>query len=125
MEALSPADVEAVINMAMEFARRGETSDLQKLVHRGLPVDTQDANGNTMLMIAAYHGHQQAVRALIELGANVDLRNARDQTPIAGALFKGEDEVVAILLAAGADLDSGTPTAREAAELFGRTHLLN
>ncbi|MEU3173749.1 ankyrin repeat domain-containing protein, partial [Streptomyces sp. NPDC007000] len=64
------------------------------------------------------------VRALIRLGADPDLRNARDQAPLAGALFKGADEVVEVLREAGADLDSGTPTARAAASMFGRAHLL-
>jgi hypothetical protein len=34
-------------------------------------------------------------------------------------MFKGEREVVGVLRDAGADLDGGTPTARQAAELFG------
>lgn len=67
---------------------------------------------------------EQTVRALIEHGANVDLGNSRHQTPLAGAFFKGEDEVAQALLDAGAGLDSGSPTARGAAQLFGRAHLL-
>jgi hypothetical protein len=61
---------------------------------------------------------------LLERGADPNIRNGRDQSPVAGALFKGEDAVVARLVAAGADLDAGTPTAREAAAMFGRTSLL-
>ena len=33
----------------------------------------------------------------------------------------GEDAVVRVLVAAGADLDAGTPSARAAAEMFGRS----
>lgn len=50
--------------------------------------------------------------------------HARDQSPIAGALFKGADDVVAVLREASADLDAGTPSARAAATMFGREHLL-
>lgn len=89
-----------------------------------MPVDTQDGDGQSLLMLAAYHGHADTVSALIARGADVNLRNARDQSPVAGALFKGEDEVVTALVAAGADLDAGTPSARAAAEMFGRGHLL-
>jgi ankyrin repeat protein len=87
-------------------------------------VDVRDPAGNTLLMLAAYHGHADTVAALIRHGADPDLRNDRDQSPIAGALFKGADDVVTVLLRAGADLDAGTPTARAAAAMFGRDHLL-
>jgi ankyrin repeat protein len=93
-------------------------------VAHGLPVDVRDGQGNTPLMLAAYHGHEATVRALIERGADVDLRNGRDQSPVAGALFKGEAGVVRALIEAGADLDAGTPSARAAAEMSGRTDLL-
>ena len=77
-----------------------------------------------LLMLAAYHGQEETVDMLLGRGANPDIRNVRDQSPIAGALFKGEDVVVAKLLAAGADIDAGTPSARDAAKMFGREHLL-
>ncbi|MBO1329880.1 ankyrin repeat domain-containing protein [Streptomyces sp. VRA16 Mangrove soil] len=113
-----------VVAIAMDLAREGSTGQLVEFVRHGLPVDTADAGGDTLLMLAAYHGHADTVRALLRLGADPDLRNARDQSPVAGALFKGADDVVAALRGAGADLDSGTPTARAAAALFGREHLL-
>ena len=110
--------------MAMELARTGQTADLVEFLDHGLPADVTDADGNSLLMLAAYHGREETVVALIARGADVDLRNHRDQSPVAGAIFKGEDSVVRALVSAGADLDAGTPTARQAAELFGRTHLL-
>jgi len=125
MAALSQEQTEAVVRMAMDLARQGQAQDLGELVRRGLDVDSQDAEGNTMLMLAAYHGQLVAVRTLIGLGADVDLRNGRDQSPIAGALFKGEDEIVTALRVAGADLDAGTPSARAAAALFGKSNLLD
>ncbi|MEW2288507.1 ankyrin repeat domain-containing protein [Streptomyces sp. NPDC047841] len=121
---LTAEQTRRVMAIAMDLARQGSTGPLVEFVEHGLPVDTADAAGNTLLMLAAYHGHADTVRALIALGADPDLRNARDQSPVAGALFKGADDVVAVLRQAGADLDSGTPTARAAAALFGRAHLL-
>lgn len=125
MATLSEEQTQAVVSMAMDLARQGLTNDLEELVQRGLHIDVQDPAGNTMLMLAAYHGHLAAVRALIALGAEIDLLNARGQSPIAGALFKGEDQIVTELRAAGADLDAGTPSARDAAALFGKTALLD
>lgn len=117
---LSPDQTARVVEIAMDLARGGEIVHLQEFLEHGLPVDSQDAQGNSLVMLAAYHGHAELVRALIDAGADVDLRNERDQSPIAGALFKGEDEVVRMLKDAGADLDAGTPSAREAARMFGR-----
>ncbi|WP_277681030.1 ankyrin repeat domain-containing protein [Saccharomonospora azurea] len=122
---LTPEQVQRVVAIAMDLAREGETTQLLEFLDHGLPVDVTDPSGNTLLMLAAYHGHAATVRALLDRGADPDRRNARDQSPIAGALFKGEDEVVAVLREAGADLDAGTPTARAAAVMFGREHLLS
>ncbi len=124
MAPLSEEQVNQVIAIAMDLARQGSTEELLEFFDHGLPLDAQDPEGNTALMLAAYHGRTETVRALIGRGADVDLRNDRDQAPIAGALFKGEEGVVKALREAGADLDAGTPTARAAAGMFGKEELL-
>ncbi|MGW0858434.1 ankyrin repeat domain-containing protein [Streptomyces sp. NPDC002690] len=121
---LTAEQTDRVVDIAMDLAREGSTGELADFVGHGLPVDVRDPGGNTLLMLASYHGHADTVRALLALGADPDLRNLRDQSPLAGALFKGADTVVVILREAGADPDAGTPTARAAAALFGRQHLL-
>ncbi|TDE39217.1 ankyrin repeat domain-containing protein [Actinomadura sp. 6K520] len=122
--ALTPEQTERIVALAMDLAREGDTRQLAEFVDHGLPVDAADANGNTLLMLASYHGHAGTVRALLARGADPDVRNGRNQSAIAGALFKGADDVVTVLRDAGADLDAGTPTARETAAMFGREHLL-
>lgn len=124
MSGLTAEQTGRVTAIALDLAREGDTEQLMEFVDHGLPVDVADPAANTLLMLAAYHGHAGTVRALLDRGADPDLRNARDQAPIAGALFKGADEVVAVLREAGADLDAGTPSARAAAAMFGREHLL-
>lgn len=113
-----------VVALAMDFARDGKITELTEFLDHGLAIDVLDPEGNTLLMLAAYKGQTNTVAVLLERGANVDIRNGRDQTPLAGALFKGEDAISALLIAAGADLDAGTPSARAAAAMFGREHLL-
>ena len=119
----SPELVE-VAHACFDFARYGDTPRLLAYVAAGVPVNLTDASGNTLLMLAAYHGHADAVLGLSAAGADVDRRNDRGQTPLAGAVFKSEDEVVRALLEHGADPDLGTPSARETAQMFGRTDLL-
>lgn len=122
--ALNDEQTAKVIGLAMGLAREGKTAELAEFLDHGLPVDAQDAEENTLLMLAAYKGEVDTVAMLIGRGADVNIRNGRDQSPLAGALFKGEDTIAGLLVAAGADLDAGTPSARAAATMFGREHLL-
>ena len=121
---LNPEQQARVVAMAMDLAREGRTAELMEFLDHGLPVEVVDREGNTLLMLAAYHGHAETVDALVARGADVNARNDRDQSPVAGAIFKGEDDIVRALVAAGADLDAGTPTGRATAGMFGREHLL-
>ncbi|MEU4670386.1 ankyrin repeat domain-containing protein [Amycolatopsis sp. NPDC023774] len=103
-----------------DLARAGNTKELAEFIEHGLDVNSLDEAGNSLLMLAAYHGRGETVGYLLQHGADPDICNARNQSPIAGALFKGETEIVAALKKAGADLDAGTPSAREAAKMFGQ-----
>lgn len=113
-----------MVKVALELfdaVRGGETERVLAYVDAGVPVDLTDHQGNTLLMLAAYHGHADLVNGLAERGANVDVANDRNQVAIAGALFKGYDDVVAVLVNHRASLDIGAPTARDAAAMFERT----
>lgn len=110
--------------MALGFARRGETGALAAMIAHGLPVKLADAKGQTLLMLASYHGHQETTRMLLEGGAEMDRPNHRGQTPLAGAAFKGDSALIPLLLAHGADADAdqgGGMTPLGFAALFGRT----
>lgn len=114
-----------IARICFDDARAGRSERLLAYLDHGVPADLTDAAGNTLLMLAAYHGHAPLVAALLARGADPDRLNDRGQSPLAGAMFKGEDDVVHALRAAGADLDAGTPTARETARMFGRDDLLD
>jgi ankyrin repeat protein len=107
----------------LDRARLGEAERLADYADHGMPVDLTDASGNTLLLLAAYHGHATTVRVLAERGADVDAVNDRGQTPLAGAVFKGYVDVVEALLAAGADPDLGSPSARACAAFFERAEI--
>lgn len=104
-----------------DAARAGDTELLVSAVDQGVPINLAAATGDTLLMLAAYHGHVTLVAALAERGADVDQPNDRGQTPLAGAVFKRHEEVIRVLRQHGADVDAGTPSARQAAEMFGVT----
>ncbi|MGE2717524.1 ankyrin repeat domain-containing protein [Mycolicibacterium litorale] len=126
-EAPEEASDEAVVELAgrlFDMARGGDAAALAAYLDAGVPVDLTNASGDTLVMLAAYHGHPEVVRVLTARGADVDRANDRGQTPLAGAVFKGEDEVVRVLVEAGADPRAGTPNAVETARVFGRTGYL-
>ena len=108
-----------------DLARQGRTEQLAAYVDAGAPADLTDPAGNTLLMLAAYHGHADLVRELARRGADVDRLNDRGQSPLAGAVFKGEPDVIRALLEQGADPDAGMPSARETARMFGRPELFD
>jgi hypothetical protein len=119
-----PADVAELAGRVFEMARTGDAASLAAYVDAGVPVNLTNDSGDTLVMLAAYHGHAEALRALVARGADVNRLNDRGQSPVAGAVFKGEDEVVRALVDGGADPVAGHPTAVDTARMFGREDLL-
>lgn len=122
-EAPDPEVVELATRI-FNMARSGRSEELVAYVDAGVPADLTNDRGDSLVMLAAYHGHADAVHALLERGADADRINDRGQTPLAGAVFKGEAEVVETLLRGGADPAAGTPSAVDTARMFGRAELL-
>ncbi|MFC9607778.1 ankyrin repeat domain-containing protein [Streptomyces niveus] len=118
------SDVVELATKVFDLARRGETETLAAYVDAGVPVNLTNDRGDSLVMLAAYHGHAPAVTALLSRGAEADRPNDRGQTPLAGAVFKGEDAVIRALLTGGADPAAGTPSAVDTARMFGKTDLL-
>ena len=111
---------------AADLARKGDAEGLGALLKGGLAVDARDAKGNTLLMLASYHGKAEVVKLLLKSGATVDLRNDKGQTPLGGVAFKGYTEIATLLLDAGADplADQGGSTPVDYATMFGRQEIL-
>src|SRR4051794_22411356 len=107
-----PALVELAVAL-FDVARAGDVQRLADAFDAGVPVDVADGDGNTYLMLAAYHGKLASVELLIARGASVNRTNSMGQTPLAGVVYKRNMQLVSTLVAAGADPDLGRPTARE------------
>ncbi|GAB2532564.1 ankyrin repeat domain-containing protein [Brachybacterium huguangmaarense] len=116
----SDDDAIALAHAMFDACRTGEGAGVLPLIDAGAPASMRDADGNSLLMLAAYHGHADLVRELARRGADVDALNDRGQSPLAGAAFKGFDEVASALLEAGADPEAGEPSGRASAAFFGR-----
>ncbi|HET7155993.1 MAG TPA: ankyrin repeat domain-containing protein, partial [Hyphomicrobiaceae bacterium] len=69
---------QAFIDFAQEvfkLARTGDAQTLARLLQKGLPPNMSNHKGDTLLMLAAYHGHVEATRKLLEAGAEPDRYN--------------------------------------------------
>jgi ankyrin repeat protein len=108
-----------------DAAREGNSAVLRSYLDAGAPAGLCNPAGDSLLMLAAYHGHAETVQLLLHHGADASAPNGRGQTPLAGAVFKGYADVARVLVDAGADPDAGSPTAREAARMFGRAEILD
>ncbi|EPQ29312.1 uncharacterized protein PFL1_03067 [Pseudozyma flocculosa PF-1] len=131
-------------NRMFDLARQGNL-DLIQYLEAGLPANLTNNRGDTLLMLASYHGHAELVRRMLEVGSDdqppapapnnataaqlprrrrakpdPNQLNGRGQSIVAGAVFKGYDEVVRILVQHGADPAAGQPSAEETAKMFGR-----
>ncbi|KOX25883.1 MULTISPECIES: ankyrin repeat domain-containing protein [unclassified Streptomyces] len=117
-------EVIELASKVFDLARTGDADALAAYVDAGVPANLTNDRGDSLVMLAAYHGHVAAVSALLERGADADRANDRGQTPLAGAVFKGQGDVIRALLAGGANPESGTPSAVDTARMFGKAELL-
>ncbi|KIW84227.1 hypothetical protein Z517_03476 [Fonsecaea pedrosoi CBS 271.37] len=113
-----PPEAVALAGRFFDAARAGQTDLFEQALPRGLPANLTNDKGDTLLMLASYHGHAPLASMLVQHGADPNRLNDRGQSILAGAVFKNETEVIDILLEAGADPEVGQPSALEATRVF-------
>jgi ankyrin repeat protein len=116
-EPIDPGVIE-LAGRVFDLARGGHTEELVAYLDAGVPVNLTNDKGDTLLILAAYHGHAGTVGALLERGADHARANDRGQTALASAVFRQSSDIVRQLLDAGADPDAGGPSARATAMFF-------
>ena len=119
-----PPEALALATRLFTAARAGSVPIFQSALSHSTPSSKNIANltnqsGNSLLMLASYHGHAPLVRLLLQYGADPNRLNDRGQSPLAGTVFKNERECVEVLLEGGADPELGSPNAVEACRVFG------
>ncbi|MFB9376147.1 ankyrin repeat domain-containing protein [Kineococcus gynurae] len=126
-DAPGTAHEERAVDLAQrlfEHARAGRTEALCAWLDHGLPVDAADAEGSTLLALAASHGHVETVEALLSRTADPDRADNRGRTALGMAVLNDRQDVVTALVRAGADPYRGSPSAEESARFLGRPDLL-
>ncbi|MDR2081990.1 MAG: ankyrin repeat domain-containing protein [Campylobacteraceae bacterium] len=127
---LNDADIkryDELLAIAVDFARYGQTVELENMLKAKLPINLKDHKGNSLLMLAAYNGNPETVKMLIDMGADVNLKNDRGQTPLAGVCFKGYLDIVKLLVENGAKIDEDNGFGMKAvmfASMFGNRDIV-
>lgn len=103
----------------LDLAREGRTQELAAVLDRGVPVNLTGGSGDSLLILAAYHGHPETVGMLLEHGADPDRINDRGQTALGAAVFRQSTAAVELLLDHGADPHAGGRSAVQIAAFFG------
>lgn len=90
---------------ALSSARLGDTRQLVGLLNKGLDPDTVDAQGNTLLILAARDGHVATVEAILRYKPDVSRRNRAGDSALMLATLRGDRAMVETLVAAGAPIN--------------------
>ena len=83
-------------------ASTGATETVVDLLDGGIPIDTKDDEGMSLLHWAAVGGHVTTMRRLIRRGCNVNAVDGRGATPLLCAAAYGQTKAVRELIGKGA-----------------------
>ena len=109
------------------LVRDGDTARLAGLIERGMPVNFRNEKGDSLIMLASYHGRLETSKLLLEAGADANVANDQGQTPLAGVAYKGYDEIAALLLKHGASVEGNSPDGKTPfmmAAMFNRVGIM-
>jgi ankyrin repeat protein len=125
--ALDPETL-AFAQKIFDLVRMGDTRILGPLLKQGVPANLCNHKGDSLLMLASYHGHFDTATLLLGHGADPEIRNDHGQTPLAGAAYKGNLPMARLLLDHGADVEGVAPDGKTAlmlAAMFNRTEMVD
>ncbi|MDQ2783071.1 MAG: ankyrin repeat domain-containing protein [Actinomycetota bacterium] len=113
----------AFLASVFDLVRDGQTETVTRYLDAGVPVNLTNPNGDTLLILAAYHEHAALVGALLDRGADTERLNGRGQTALSAAVFRQQAGIVTALVSHGANPTAGSPDARATAAYFQLTEM--
>ena len=99
-----PGFAQALDDM-LNAVKSNDMATVERLIQRGIDVNSTDSRGETLLMLASREGHEGLVSRLISSRARVNARNGAGETALMLASIKGHLGIVSRLQAAGAEVN--------------------
>lgn len=90
----------------LQAARAGSIEQVRDALKQGAPVNAQDAQGNSALLLATAGNHIEIARSLLLDGADANLKNAMNDSAYLLAGAQGRLEILRMTISYGADLKS-------------------
>ena len=103
--AAGTAHGQTLVERMLIAAQDNDVAAVAGILRSGMPVDTVDPAGNSLLMIAGRHGRIEMARLLLDLKANVRHRNSVGDTPLMFASIGGIVEVARLLVERRAEVN--------------------
>lgn len=83
---------------------RGQIQGIEEIVHSNtIGIDTEDAYGNSLLMMAVQYGNYDFCKFLLKNGATVDHQNSSGNTALHYAVSLGFPAIIDLLVESGTD----------------------
>jgi uncharacterized protein len=95
---------DAIGPLLAEAATEGRLERVRELIHAGAPLNWQDREGRTALLLAVDKDRTAVALALIEAGASINMQAANRDTPWLLAGARGRTEILRRMIPAGPDL---------------------
>lgn len=121
---LSHAWGQTSLEQLFKGVQQGDVPLVSSLLDRGLDPNTADAEGVTILMMAARLGHRELVRALVARKANVAARSPHGDTALMFAALKGHLEIARLLVDQGAPINQSGWQPLHYAAFEGRSEVI-
>ena len=121
---LSQGAAAGIHDEIIKAAELDRTKEVVNLLYRGMDVNSSDANGYSLLMIAVRNGNHQLLAYLLQLHANVQHRNRFGDNALMLASLKGDVESVRMLLERTAIIKSSGWNALHYAAIEGKHEVI-
>jgi ankyrin repeat protein len=95
----------AVYDDMIAAVKTGDKSTVIQLINRGMDVNTTDAEGNTLLILATREDKRELVDLFILQRAKINARNIHGDSALRIAAFQGNLPIVERLVAGGAQIN--------------------